>query len=181
MRRVRRTLIFGLLGVFAGSCGGGLLRDRDAAVEDGGGGDGAAGGSCPLAGEWRIERVFCGAQDVTVEYLARVPSTSLSLTASEDGCAGVLSLRADALFCSETETFTAEVLASSWNVVSNGVTECLFEGCTFGFEDEPCQIGDRAGRRTENLTIRTRTFTVTSFNGAVCPENVAQVTTWLKP
>src|SRR5687767_2538510 len=133
MRRVRRAFIMSLLA----ACGGGI--GHDAGPLDGGAADGAAGGSCPITGTYRIERLICGGRDVTAETAARVPEITLSLAEAPDGCAAALSLRADQLFCSETERFTAAVMASSWNVTSSGVTECLIEGCTFGFDDAPCQ------------------------------------------
>jgi hypothetical protein len=169
---VRRSLLVCLLA----ACDGGLFRDAapaDARL------DGAAFGSCPVAGEWALARISCGADDVTAEYLGRVPSTRLSLAAGATGCAGTLRAASD--FCAETETFTAEVTASSWTVSSNGITECSFEGCLFGFDDVPCLVGDRAGMRSENVSFGPNSFTTARFGqGTICAPQVAQVIVWTK-
>jgi hypothetical protein len=169
---VRRSLLVCLLGV---ACGGGLGRDAgpfDAGAD-------AVAGNCPLQGTWQLTRLACGAQDLTAEYLSAVPSTTLTLEAAPAGCAGTLARRAD--FCTETETFTAEVRASTWSIMSNGITECLFPGCTFGFDDTPCDVGDGAGQHSENLSFGTSTFTTGRVGmGTACAVNVAQVITWSK-
>jgi hypothetical protein len=172
MRRVR-----GLALVCLVACGGGL--GRDAGPLDGGV-DGAAAGACPLAGEWRLQRIACGAQDMTADYVQQVPTTLLTVEASGTGCRASLAQRSD--FCTKTETFSAEVTATAWIVTSNGFTECLFEGCSFGFADPPCRVGEGAGRRNESLMFGATTFTSARFGGGtICAANVAQIVTWGRP
>lgn len=171
---MRRSLLVCLLGA---ACGGGLLGREDAGARDGGAD--ASASACPIEGSWRLLRIACGAQDVTADYLARIPSTILDLSSTTGGCRATLTHRSD--FCAETEAFDAEVKATSWNVNSQGVTTCSLEGCIFGIDDAPCEIGDRAGRYAESLSFGATTFTTARFGtGTFCAASVSQIITWTK-
>jgi hypothetical protein len=174
---VRRSLLVCLLSSLGAACGGGLLGREDAGARDGGAD--ASASACPVANSWRLLRIACGAQDITADYVARIPSTILNVTATTTGCSAVLTHRSE--FCAEEEAFDAEVKATSWNVSSHGVSMCSLEGCIFGIDDAPCEIGDRAGRFSENLSYGATTFTTARFgSGTFCPASVAQIITWIK-
>jgi outer membrane protein assembly factor BamB len=136
--------------------------------------------ACPVDGTYRLTRIACGDQDITAEWQARVPETTATIVAQGDGCAATLVNRsAD---CVETQTFSAQPGAAAWTLTTPGITACDPDGCTFGAEDEPCLVGDRAQSYSETLVIEATSFTATrDAAGTVCERaGLPQITTWTR-
>lgn len=155
--KVAKALGGVLLGVAlmaAQGCGG----DDDAVTVDAGPADASTaipdGGpmldgpiSCNISGTYTLETISCAGTDITAAFKARIPTTSVLITASaQGGCRVQLTYSSGA--CQEIERFTVIGLGSNVTATYQGITSCMPDMCTFGSGDAPCMVGDRSGAHT---------------------------------
>ena len=105
--------------------------------------DDTAAGDCVLEGTWQLTAFACGSYDITADWFAIMNSTTLEIAAVADGCSVIQTNVGDT--CTEAEEFLYVVGADTIAGESYGITSCDPAACTFMAEDEPCELGDRAG------------------------------------
>jgi len=133
--------------------------------------------ACPIAGTWNLQNVLCGDKDITADWFRIIDRTSLLLASSGAGCAWTSSNETEA--CTEEERGTMVIEAGTrWAVVGQGITACTPPACSFGGQDAPCAIGDRAASHDAEIVVLGGQLRVTTENG-ICVTSGASASTTL--
>lgn len=138
----------------------GDLGTMDAAIDDLGTGDvgsGDAGPRCALEGSWHLEEIRCDAMDVTADWTAVIPSSTLEIATNATGECHIATTHSGPT-CREVQEVDAQS-DGSW--LSLGITACEPAACQFTPTDAPCTIGDRAGVQRPAVERMGDRFTVT--------------------
>ncbi len=115
--------------------------DDDAADDDVADDDDTTAGNCEYEGSWNLVTFFCGEHEITDDWFNVVDSSVMVFASTADGCNMVMTNSSGS--CVETEEFHFDPATGDGE--SLGVTSCDPSSCTFGGEDAPCVVGDRAG------------------------------------
>ena len=150
-------------GLLLAACGDDDTRgDRDVAATDTATDTAISG--CAFKGTWNLQTVRCGDDDITADWFRVIDRTTLVLSDDGVGCASESTNETDA--CKETERGTMfATTGDTWSVASQGIASCTPASCTFGPQDAPCTLGDRAASYEATFTLADGKLSMTSARG----------------
>jgi hypothetical protein len=148
--------------------------DDDTSTDDD---DDTAAGNCPLEGLWSLTEMWCETYDITTDWFALMDYTTLEVSSIAEGCSAVLTNSSPD--CTEAQQSTYDdVTGSTISGQNLGIISCDPAACIFVQDDEPCQIGDRAGptgEGTYNITGNVLTVTILEQDGLCGPLEMTQI------